>query len=89
MIQLEPAGFPAPAPLPPITPPSSGTTTSWWLVSGSVMTFENISFSKPVAGSGPALKLLSCAECELGPIGWSVEGGTEYWVHAERVGYRV
>lgn len=55
------------------------------------MAFENIGFSRPVAPSvsdnGPRLKLLSCAECELGPVGWSLEGGREFWVHCERVGY--
>ncbi|KAG6911045.1 hypothetical protein DXG01_005462 [Tephrocybe rancida] len=38
--------------------------------------------------SGRSLKLLSCAECGLGPIGWAEDGGTEFWVAASRVGYR-
>lgn len=38
--------------------------------------------------SGPRLKLLSCADCDLGPLGWCVEGGQEFWLLCERVGYR-
>lgn len=62
------------------------------------MVFENIGFSKtlPTDGSpgGPPdgaqpVKLLICAECDLGPLGWVEEGpsGMTYWLIADRVGY--
>lgn len=38
---------------------------------------------------GKRLKLLSCAECDLGPLGWCAEGGSEFWLASTRVGYRV
>ena len=62
------------------------------------MVFENIGFSKalptdesssePSDGSRP-IKLLTCAECDLGPLGWVEEGpgGMTYWLVANRVGY--
>jgi hypothetical protein len=40
------------------------------------------------AETGKKLKLLACAECDLGPLGWSEEGGTEFWLTCSRVGYR-
>lgn len=89
--QLEPPTHPAPAPLPAL--PAAGTPTSWWLATGSPMVFENVSFSRPVpivdggASSGPPLKLLSCGECDIGPVGWCLQGEQEFWVHSERVGY--
>lgn len=33
------------------------------------------------------LKLLICAECDLGPLGWTEEGGTEFWLACSRVKY--
>jgi hypothetical protein len=33
------------------------------------------------------VKWLICAECDLGPVGWSFEGGKESWVAVERVRY--
>lgn len=62
------------------------------------MVFENIGFSKtlptdgsltePPSGSRP-VKLLTCAECDLGPLGWVEEGssGATYWLVVNRVGY--
>lgn len=36
----------------------------------------------------PRLKLLACAECDLGPLGWTtVGGGTEFWLACTRVAY--
>ncbi|GAB1521212.1 hypothetical protein RhiTH_004303 [Rhizoctonia solani] len=71
--------FPVPLPEEP---------TGWWLVKPSPMQFENIGFSRAVGGDG-GIKYLSCAECDLGPLGWCVERGpTEFWVNAGRVGYR-
>ncbi|KIJ98946.1 hypothetical protein K443DRAFT_50899, partial [Laccaria amethystina LaAM-08-1] len=76
------------------TPPA---TAQWWLVTPSPMTFENIGFTRPVVPqipSGkfidrccPRLKLLICAECDLGPLGWCEEGGSEFWLACSRVGY--
>jgi hypothetical protein len=62
------------------------------------MVFENIGFSKtlstdgspgePLDGSRP-VKLLTCADCDLGPLGWVEEdpSGMTYWLVANRVGY--
>ncbi|KAG8711207.1 hypothetical protein FRC11_003406, partial [Ceratobasidium sp. 423] len=56
-----------------------GGPTGWWLVKPSPMQFENIGFSRAVGGDG-GIKYLSCAECDLGPLGWCVERGpTEFW----------
>ncbi|EJF63647.1 acyl-CoA N-acyltransferase [Dichomitus squalens LYAD-421 SS1] len=71
--------------------PDPPATAQWWLVRGSAMAFENIGFSRPVqqtAPSGGRMKLLACAECDLGPLGWCEEGGTEFWLASNRVGYR-
>ncbi|TFK47365.1 acyl-CoA N-acyltransferase [Heliocybe sulcata] len=85
-VQLEPPEFTtslAALPEPP-------TPTHWWLVGPSPMAFENIGFSKPlVGGTHPNMKLLACAECDFGPLGWCEQGGTEFWLHVGRVGYRV
>jgi guanine nucleotide exchange factor len=35
------------------------------------------------------LKLLACAECDLGPVGWCEPGGNEFWVACQRVRYKV
>ncbi|KAF6757181.1 acyl-CoA N-acyltransferase [Ephemerocybe angulata] len=74
--------------LPTLPPPPE--TAQWWLVHGSPMTFENIGFSRPsgMLSTGKRLKLLICAECDLGPLGWCEEGGSEYWLATSRVGYR-
>lgn len=32
-------------------------------------------------------QLLACAECNLGPLGWCKEGGTEFWLACSRVRY--
>ncbi|KIY73223.1 Mss4-like protein [Cylindrobasidium torrendii FP15055 ss-10] len=90
-VQMEPQDLPAHSLL-PVMPPSS-ETTSWWLVEPSPMQFDNIGFSKAVTGlplspNGKRLKLLTCADCELGPLGWCEEGGTKFYVACSRVGYR-
>ncbi|KAJ7220498.1 acyl-CoA N-acyltransferase [Mycena pura] len=74
--------------LPALPPSASGIPVQWWLVSPSAMDFENIGFSRPVDGEKMKLKLLVCAECNLGPLGWCKEGGTEFWLVCSRVGYR-
>ncbi|KAI0259503.1 hypothetical protein BC834DRAFT_962131 [Gloeopeniophorella convolvens] len=73
----------------------------WWPVAPSPMAFENIGFSKPVNAGAmllllswyhiieKSLKLLVCAECDLGPIGWCEPGGNEFWVTSQRVRYKV
>jgi len=62
------------------------------------MIFENIGFSRTLptdessadlSGGSRLVKLLTCAECDLGPLGWVEDGprGTVYWLVADRVGY--
>ncbi|KAH9960625.1 acyl-CoA N-acyltransferase [Russula dissimulans] len=83
-VQMEPAGIFHPdlpsLPLPP-------DKTHWWLVTPSPMSFENIGFSMPTHTDKP-LKLLACAECDLGPVGWCEPGGNEFWVACRRVRYK-
>ncbi|KAI0635145.1 hypothetical protein C8Q77DRAFT_1277872 [Trametes polyzona] len=72
--------------------PAPPATTQWWLVKPNAMAFENIGFSRAVQATGPGgrkLKFLACAECDLGPLGWCEEGGSEFWLASNRVGYRV
>ncbi|PBK78472.1 Mss4-like protein [Armillaria solidipes] len=73
--------------------PEAPEKSSWWLVGPTPMEFDNIGFSKtvdsiPLSPNGKKIKLLSCAECDLGPIGWCEEGGKEFWLACSRVGYR-
>ncbi|EIW72994.1 hypothetical protein M231_00250 [Tremella mesenterica] len=73
------------------------TQYGFWKVS-SPYDFDNIGYSRPdtsekaQARGGPGgegkVKWLICAECDLGPLGWSFEGGKEAWVSADRVRYR-
>ncbi|KAI0659152.1 acyl-CoA N-acyltransferase [Cubamyces menziesii] len=70
--------------------PVPPATAQWWLVKPNAMAFENIGFSRAVQMTGPSgrkLKLLACAECDLGPLGWCEEGGSEFWLACNRVGY--
>ncbi|KAK7691549.1 hypothetical protein QCA50_004948 [Cerrena zonata] len=87
-IQLEPPSQTNPFLEPLPTPPASA---QWWKVTPSAMTFENIGFSRAVEGqvspAGKTLKLLLCAECDLGPLGWCEQGGTEFWLASNRVSY--
>jgi len=83
-VQMEPAGSGHPN-LPTLPPPPD--KMHWWLVTPSPMSFENIGFSKPTQSEKP-LKLLACAECDLGPVGWCEPGGNEFWVACQRVRYR-
>lgn len=89
-VQMEPPGIPAHSLLPALpTPPEN---TQWWLITPSPMAFENIGFTRPIQSlaqsSEKKFKLLACAECDLGPLGWNEEGGTEFWLACSRVGYR-
>ena len=85
--------------LPPSAPilGSPSDQAAYWHITGSPMSFDNIGFSRPsdkALGSGAPgsdegrkVKWLICADCDLGPIGWSYEGGTEAWLAVERVRY--
>ncbi|KIK59482.1 hypothetical protein GYMLUDRAFT_227051 [Collybiopsis luxurians FD-317 M1] len=90
-LQIEPSDIPIHPLLPPL--PNNPESVQWWLITPTPMQFENIGFSRPVESlslspSGKKLKLLACAECDLGPLGWSEEGGSEFWLACSRVGYR-
>ncbi|KAJ7472268.1 acyl-CoA N-acyltransferase [Mycena galericulata] len=85
-VQIEPAEQ-APHSLLPALPPSP-TMIQCWLITPSPMEFENIGFSHAVELLGDKMKLLACAECDLGPLGWCKEGGNEFWLACSRVGYR-
>ncbi|KAJ7740933.1 acyl-CoA N-acyltransferase [Mycena maculata] len=85
-VQIEPADSPH-HPLLPDLPPSP-TMIQWWLITPSPMEFENIAFSHAVESLGDKMKLLACAECDLGPLGWCKEGGKEFWLACSRVGYQ-
>ncbi|KAK2467925.1 hypothetical protein APHAL10511_000220 [Amanita phalloides] len=89
-VQLEPTDAERHELLPAL--PEAPEGMEWWLISPSPMAFENIGFSRPVSSpssQGTHLKLLACAECDLGPLGWSVEGGREFWLASTRVGYQL
>ncbi|KAJ3736015.1 Mss4-like protein [Lentinula guzmanii] len=90
-LQIEPSDIPPHPLLPPL--PDTSESIRWWLITPSPMSFENIGFSRPVESlplspAGKKFKLLACAECDLGPLGWSEEGGTEFWLACSRVGYQ-
>jgi len=87
-VQMEPLGHPPDSNL--ITLPTPPQTAQWWLITPSPMEFENIGFTRPVKPlmeSGRRIKLLACAECDLGPLGWCEEGGSEFWLACSRVRY--
>lgn len=85
-VQMEPPGGPKHALLPMLPDPPE--TTHWWLVTPSPMAFENIGFTRPISiTTEPQMKLLTCAECDLGPLGWTAVGGTEFWLACSRVAY--
>ena len=93
-----PQNLPPQALLPHLPAPPVVTPT--WKIGppANPMIFENIGFSRTLpidessagVSDGPRLvKLLMCAECDLGPLGWVEDGprGTVYWLVANRVGY--
>jgi hypothetical protein len=45
--------------------------------------------AEATGGAGHGLKYVTCAECDMGPVGWSIEGGKEAWLGVERVRYGV
>lgn len=87
----------------PFPPTSTSTTHGFWHVSdpfafdnvGYSRPDTNSNITLPVGLPGidvdkegdKKVKWLICAECDLGPIGWSYEGGKEAWVAVERVRY--
>ncbi|KAF8882350.1 Mss4-like protein [Mucidula mucida] len=91
-VQIEPENVPNHSLLPAM--PAASESTSWWLIEPSPMEFENIGFSRAVGAlpntrfPGKKLKLLICAECDLGPFGWCEEGGQKFWLACSRVGYK-
>ncbi|KAJ6567707.1 acyl-CoA N-acyltransferase [Mycena vulgaris] len=85
-IQMEPADHPRDPLLPALPLPPA--TAQWWIITPSPMEFENIGFSHAVESLGGKMKLLACAECDLGPLGWCKEGGTEFWLACSRLGYQ-
>jgi len=91
-----PAKLPPPELLPHL--PSSIVPIWTWKIGppANPMVFENIGFSRNLpaqpSSTNPAiLKLLTCAECDLGPLGWCEEGGEGmvYWLACNRIGYRI
>ncbi|BEI85199.1 hypothetical protein CcaverHIS002_0506000 [Cutaneotrichosporon cavernicola] len=74
----------------PFPPPGN---TAYWRVDGGPYAFDNIGFSRNVdatlpagaPGAGGKVKWLICAECDIGPIGWTTEGGQSSWVAADRL----
>ncbi|XP_077983015.1 guanine nucleotide exchange factor MSS4-like [Glandiceps talaboti] len=61
---------------------SSGETLNdFWLVDD-MYTFENVGFTNTVDG----IKYLTCADCEVGPIGWhDLRNKTQFYVALDRV----
>lgn len=63
--------------------PENEVVTKFWLLT-SLMAFENIGVSHLVEN----IKFLSCADCEVGPIGWhDINDKTKFYIAAERVRY--
>lgn len=66
------------------TQPDGETVKDFWLVN-EMMTFENVGFSNTV---GASTKYLTCADCEMGPLGiHDLQNTTEFLVAARRVKY--
>ncbi|TYJ51953.1 hypothetical protein B9479_007442 [Cryptococcus floricola] len=82
------------SPFPHAQPPHAA-----WHVPNGPFEFDNIGFSRPDASASPLpahapgysaekkVKWLICGECDLGPLGWSYEGGKDAWLGVERVRY--
>ncbi|EDO34539.1 predicted protein [Nematostella vectensis] len=61
--------------------PEGDTLHHYWLVHD-MFAFENVGFSKTVNN----VKYLTCADCEVGPIGWQLANdSTRFLVALERV----
>ncbi|CDZ96220.1 Guanine nucleotide exchange factor [Phaffia rhodozyma] len=87
---------------PPLLSSSSHTSqTAYWEIDNSPFGFENAGFSRNIPdsiarseavqkalGSGAKkLKYLICADCDLGPLGWTLDGSKQAQLGVERVGY--
>ncbi|WVQ64313.1 uncharacterized protein L199_002475 [Kwoniella botswanensis] len=86
----------------PFPPPSSSHASYWYIPTGP-FSFENVGFSRPDQTNFNPLpshtpkdiqgeitgkvKYLICAECDLGPLGWSFDGGKAAWLDVRRVRY--
>lgn len=46
------------------------TRTKCWLVP-TPLSFENISFTRPVGNASGEMRILACGACEFGPLGWT------------------
>lgn len=72
-------------------PAPSSTASVYWQVSDCPFAFDNIGFTRPdaaaAAKSDKPVKYLICAECDLGPLGWSYEGGSVAWLAMDRIRY--
>ncbi|XP_014662176.1 PREDICTED: guanine nucleotide exchange factor MSS4-like [Priapulus caudatus] len=65
-------------------PGDGETLREFWLV-GDMCTFENVGFSNTVETT----KYLTCADCEVGPIGWcDVRDRTKFYVAVDRVSHK-
>eukprot|EP00054_Salpingoeca_dolichothecata_P002926 m.24535 g.24535 ORF g.24535 m.24535 type:complete len:141 (-) comp13397_c0_seq1:30-452(-) len=66
-------------------PVEQETISSFWVV-GDMFAFENVGFSHAVGD----VKYLTCAECEIGPIGYHIPSATpkQYLIATERIRYR-
>lgn len=63
--------------------PDEESIGTWWLLP-SAFAFENIGVTKTVGNT----KFLSCADCEVGPLGWhDITDTTKYYIAAQRVRY--
>ncbi|WWC57598.1 uncharacterized protein I303_100130 [Kwoniella dejecticola CBS 10117] len=81
--------------------PAPSSPHVYWSIPSGPFAFENIGFSRPdtsnplppfapkdVPGEGEGrVKWLICAECDLGPLGWSFEGGKGAWLDVKRLRY--
>eukprot|EP00051_Salpingoeca_urceolata_P029643 m.7133 g.7133 ORF g.7133 m.7133 type:complete len:163 (+) comp2822_c0_seq1:255-743(+) len=65
--------------------PETSPVTDCWLLRN-MMDFDNVGFSHAVGD----LKYLTCADCELGPLGWQDRSITppEFYVAFDRVAYK-
>ena len=65
-------------------PEDGETLTDFWLIQG-MYTFENVGFTNTVAGDVP-VKYMICADCEVGPIGWSSpDDKNNFYIALDRV----
>ncbi|KAG9311361.1 Mss4-like protein [Chiua virens] len=86
-IQMDSPDHPVDPVLAPL--PAPPATVLWWLVTPSLMEFENVGFSRPVVRASKPIKFLICADCDVGPLGWCEEDGKEFWLACARVKYAI